>query len=367
MVSTWYEYFRGASGFTLAVCGIAFYLVPGRHPGRKQQGTVFASSGILFCLSALDPLLRTQTDLGNLIIIAAIYCLSQALYEIVTQILGFDGRHREARRVKTVGLVWSGLLVLLPLLDYAFGWNAVKADSEGGSPLGPVHAAASIAFFVWPLVITVVTIRLRHFSFRDLPSRGTDRSLLLIGMGIIALFLSLMLASQILGSARIYRIANTIAECFILAWYLYAVARPEAFARIRHEMHDERKKNLAIGDDEARKIDERLARVLASGDPLLDPKLDMHSLAAALKVPQYRLSGYFNERLGMSFSAWLNGRRIELACKRIRERPDLSILDIALDSGYASKSTFNTQFSRIVGQSPSEFRKTNSGLEAIDR
>ena len=40
------------------------------------------------------------------------------------------------------------------------------------------------------------------------------------------------------------------------------------------------------------------------------------------------------------------------------ERPEASILDIAFETGYASKTVFNHQFRKLVGMSPSEYRES---------
>jgi AraC-like DNA-binding protein len=40
------------------------------------------------------------------------------------------------------------------------------------------------------------------------------------------------------------------------------------------------------------------------------------------------------------------------------ERPDLTILEISLEAGYRSKASFNEQFGKIVGMSPSEYRRS---------
>ena len=41
------------------------------------------------------------------------------------------------------------------------------------------------------------------------------------------------------------------------------------------------------------------------------------------------------------------------------EDPEKMLIDIAADAGYSSKTVFNTQFLRIMGVSPSEYRKLN--------
>jgi AraC-like DNA-binding protein len=87
------------------------------------------------------------------------------------------------------------------------------------------------------------------------------------------------------------------------------------------------------------------------------PDLDVRSLAAIVKVPPYRLSIWFNTCLETSFPAWINARRIERAKALMLDSPDRTLIDIAMEAGYASKLAFNGQFRRIVGMTPSEWRR----------
>jgi AraC-like DNA-binding protein len=63
----------------------------------------------------------------------------------------------------------------------------------------------------------------------------------------------------------------------------------------------------------------------------------------------------FKQHSGRSFSEFLNGLRLEGACRELREtlRP---VLDIALASGFTQVSFFNRLFRRTYGCSPSAFR-----------
>jgi AraC-like DNA-binding protein len=117
------------------------------------------------------------------------------------------------------------------------------------------------------------------------------------------------------------------------------------------------RERLVLGDP--REIALIKARVeKAIGDPAILGKsdLDIRSLAAIVKIPAYRLSIWFNSHLETSFSSWLNARRIERAQRLMLDHPDRTIIEIAMEAGYASKSVFNDQFRRIVGMSPSDWR-----------
>jgi AraC-like DNA-binding protein len=67
------------------------------------------------------------------------------------------------------------------------------------------------------------------------------------------------------------------------------------------------------------------------------------------------MSNAVNRCVGENFSRYINGHRIRHAQELLRET-DLPITEVMFESGFVSKSSLNTEFRRIVGQTPSVFR-----------
>ncbi len=90
--------------------------------------------------------------------------------------------------------------------------------------------------------------------------------------------------------------------------------------------------------------------------------LSLASLAAAVsedggRVSPEQLSGFINARFGQNFNRFVNGYRIQEACARLRAERDRSVLSIALDAGFNSKSSFNAAFKQATGMSPQAYRR----------
>lgn len=88
--------------------------------------------------------------------------------------------------------------------------------------------------------------------------------------------------------------------------------------------------------------------------------LSLRRLSRRLGLPDRRVSEAVNRLRGLNLSQFVNEYRVREACGLLRET-DQSILQIALAVGFASKSNFNREFLRVVGQTPSAWRSGGSG------
>ena len=106
------------------------------------------------------------------------------------------------------------------------------------------------------------------------------------------------------------------------------------------------------------------AQIMAKFDALMrehqlfkDPDLSLNRLARKLGIPARKISSAVNQTHQQNISKVINAYRISYA-KRLLKQTDEAITEIFLSSGFQSKSNFNREFSRITGQTPSEFRSS---------
>jgi len=86
-----------------------------------------------------------------------------------------------------------------------------------------------------------------------------------------------------------------------------------------------------------------------------DNNLTLARVARRLSVPVRDVSNAINRLTGENFSRYINGFRI-LHAQRALLETQLPITEVMFDAGFVSKSSFNTEFRRVVGQTPSQFR-----------
>lgn len=87
----------------------------------------------------------------------------------------------------------------------------------------------------------------------------------------------------------------------------------------------------------------------------LDGELSLQKLAANLDLSANHVSQAINEFENRNFREFLNKRRVDEACRRLRDRPDANLLALAFEVGFSSKSSFNRAFRKFTGATPSEF------------
>ncbi len=110
---------------------------------------------------------------------------------------------------------------------------------------------------------------------------------------------------------------------------------------------------------ESGKILERLLKYVEEEKPYLDASLTIDDLARKLAVSPKHLSQTIHSRLNQSFYDFINSQRIEAAKDRFQSDPSRTqtVLAVAYDVGFNSKSVFNVAFKRHTGMTPKDFRR----------
>ena len=104
----------------------------------------------------------------------------------------------------------------------------------------------------------------------------------------------------------------------------------------------------------------KLKLVMEEEKPYLDSGLTLHKLSEYVGITPQHLSQVINERLNQNFADFVNSYRI-MEAKRLLVDPRgdlLTILAIAEEVGFNSKSSFNSAFKKISGMTPTEYKKS---------
>jgi AraC-like DNA-binding protein len=119
----------------------------------------------------------------------------------------------------------------------------------------------------------------------------------------------------------------------------------------------ERKQLLT--DEQLASLKEKLTQILENDKPYLDSTLNLPKLAKTMTLSTHELSYLINVGFEDNFFGLVNRYRVEES-KRILVSPQyqhLSMVGIAFEAGFNSKTAFNMAFKKTAGVSPTEFQK----------
>ena len=110
---------------------------------------------------------------------------------------------------------------------------------------------------------------------------------------------------------------------------------------------------------------ERLEELMYGEKPYLDPALSLRDLATRLLLPPNHLSQLLSEGFDKNFSEYVNTFRLEAFKSQVADpsRRHLTLLALAYESGFNSKTVFNTFFKKKMDMTPRAYwKEVEAGL-----
>jgi len=114
-----------------------------------------------------------------------------------------------------------------------------------------------------------------------------------------------------------------------------------------------------LSEEAAAQLQQDLSRLMEQEKRFTEAELTLADLAKDLSVHPNYLSQVINEKEGMNFYDYVNIQRVE-ALKTLLDDPanqKYTLLGLAYQCGFNSKSAFNRQFKKATGYSPSEYQQ----------
>lgn len=175
-------------------------------------------------------------------------------------------------------------------------------------------------------------------------------TIVLLGL-MVATDLSIVAAGVFAGDA--YILTFLTGASGVLTAFIFVVALVGAPMLLRITKEDVVKVGGPTDSDQAMLV--ALDALMNEQQFYTDSSLTLARVARRLSVPVRDVSAAINRMTGENFSRYINGFRVRHAQKALRET-GLPITEVMFDAGFVSKSSFNTEFRRIVGQTPSQYR-----------
>ncbi len=120
----------------------------------------------------------------------------------------------------------------------------------------------------------------------------------------------------------------------------------------------ERYEKSGLSIENAEMYQKKLLSIMESEKPYMNSNLTLGDLAALLSISSHNLSEIINTKEKKNFFDFINHYRIEETKRELinPKKGNLTILAIAMDAGFNSKTSFNTLFKKYVGMTPTQYR-----------
>ncbi len=223
-------------------------------------------------------------------------------------------------------------------------------------------ACSGIAYVAWSAILLRRHRRAIRDQFSDLHKVNLQwLQLLTFGLGFVW-------AVVIVFHNDIMVFAGAVVFVFLIGFFGVRQANIFITRTDGPESEDQKKKYTKSGltDDAAGALHQRLKDLMAAEALYKKSDLSITDLSTRLGVHPNSLSQVINQREGRNFYEFVNMYRLE-EFKRLVAAPGsqrLTLLSLAYDCGFSSKTSFNRFFKKATGQTPSEYFATVTGTSA---
>ncbi|TGL95198.1 AraC family transcriptional regulator [Leptospira barantonii] len=191
--------------------------------------------------------------------------------------------------------------------------------------------------------------------------------LFILSVAVSSSLLGLSTSIQQTGVVRL-EISSVLIGVLLCGIYIIRQSHPEIFSAVQKIVEEERKyKTTQLKSVDLESLEKNLNSLMKEKKIYKEENLGLGRLAEELGISSHQLSEYLNLHVKRSFFQLVNGYRISEAKHLLLHSPKDTVLSIAYEVGFQSKSSFNDAFRKEVGLSPTEFRKKGESKDLIDK
>tara|TARA_R110000868_G_scaffold259361_1_gene517105 strand:- start:4027 stop:5151 length:1125 start_codon:yes stop_codon:yes gene_type:complete len=243
---------------------------------------------------------------------------------------------------------------------------------SGGAPfwvglISPLMIFIVIVFiwFIRKLIQKQMFLVRQHFSYETKSTlEWVNYWLVTLGIGALVIVITILLADSGLYSYSVsYSITFLLIDVQLLFVGIYGLKQTTFFLnKLPIVDVDEPKlkyEKSSLKDEDSEIIIQKLYTAMKDDRLYLNPELTITNLADQIGHSKVLISQTLNQKLGVNFFDFVNKYRVEEVKLLLdnSENDHLSILGIAMEAGFSSKSTFNKCFKKFTGYTPSNYKK----------
>lgn len=238
-----------------------------------------------------------------------------------------------------------------------------------GRPDGPGFLLIFLSLFYFILSFRLVR-KFRCHVIANSSFLDQERSrwlILLFGILLLPILIAFF-GSLVIRLTGIIPIPGFGASLLLLIIHLLYILKPGIFSgyplalRIKEEEHPIRYESSSLSQEQKERYLEKLLKHMDQQKAFLKPELTLSDLSEELNINTRYLSQVINEKREQNFMDFINNYRITLAQELLRKKShqNYTVLAIAQEVGFKSRSAFYEAFKKQTGTTPASFRKSTS-------
>lgn len=309
-------------------------------------------------------LLQLEHEQGRAVLLTVqplvIYSIGPCVWLLVRSLLeaDFTLTRRQLWHFGPALVVMAGFALFL-----ATGRVTETTVPRAGSPLFLPFVGGFVLAILY-LLRVLQYLRARYCEDRQASEEQAMRRtfILLTGGGLLVLAVSL---AGLLVSARFSPLPPIVLTTLLLLTLFVIFCRnPYLFRVLREAIEEAPYRRCQLTASVADEIGARLQQLMETEERYRDSTLSLPSLAEAVGVTPHQLSEYLNQNRGLGFARFVSRYRVTATQDMLLKQPSKAVLDIALEAGFSSKSTFNSAFAEQVGMTPSAWRRSQKSASS---
>ncbi|CAM1371120.1 AraC family transcriptional regulator [Tenacibaculum soleae] len=310
--------------------------------------------------------------LTHLTAINAFYFIPIKFFQFLTpiifylSILYYSNPDLKLKKENSIYLIFPLLYLILLIANYKYKQNILI------SSLLNIFIITQALFFTG---YSYIKIQYHKKNIR-LFSSNTDKidlkwiEYIIIALFILSVFIGLH--NLIFEETYLNIIANIVSLLIVFFVAFNALKQKEIFILnakdrnliIKTEGKNTPQKRKVVSNENLAFLKQKLIILMENDKPYLDAELTLVKLAQLINITPHQLSYVINTSFNENFFWFVNKYRVEKVKKLLlsKEYNHMSILGIAYEAGFNSKTSFNTTFKKICSQTPSQFKKKGTYL-----
>lgn len=355
---------------TFQLLFIGLFLVTHKK-GKKVNNIILGLIFLMIGWNMADMTLRIsslQTELGFFQLIDdGFFLLYGPLFYVYVKLVIYNDFTLNKR-------IWPHLvpyIFVTLFLIFSFGTKSVQPVSQSDNNSLPWYIHVISYSLYLPILIYLGLAYKELLGYREIIRKRFSRiddinlnwlSFTLKTMGSITILSLVHNFFVISGNNYLYSTSLLLFLAFLFYFVNHvifkALKQPEIFAGIDlKEVEKYLGSNLT--NEQIGELKSQLLDLFSEEKVYMNPQINIGELAEKLETSSKSLSQVINLSFNKNFFDFINSFRIEEAKNIMLNTNDvhLTVLEVMYQSGFNSKSSFNTAFKKATGQTPTQFKK----------